>query len=54
VSAPKLPDGPQTALAIVGVVICTKAFTAASRRLGWNALAIAAVLFVAGQLARKL
>jgi hypothetical protein len=53
-STPKLPDGPQAALALVGVVICTKVFTSATRRLGWNALAIAAVLYVAGQLATKL
>jgi hypothetical protein len=53
-SGSKWPDGPQAALALVGVVVCTKAFTSATRRLGWNAFAVAAVLYVAGHLATKL
>jgi hypothetical protein len=52
-SAPRVPDGTQAALALVGVVICTKAFTSAARRLGWGALAVGAVLFFAGQAATR-
>lgn len=50
-STPKIPDGSQAALGLLGVVVCTKAFTAAARRMGWSALAITAVMFLAGHLA---
>lgn len=50
-STPKIPDGGQAALALLGVVVCTKAFTAAARRMGWSALAVTAAMFLAGHLA---
>jgi hypothetical protein len=50
-SAPDVPAEGRAALALVGVVLCTAAFTAAARRLGLSKLAIGVVLFLAGQAA---
>lgn len=52
-SAPKIPDGTQAALGLLGVIVCTKAFTAATRRMGWSALAVTAAMFLAGHLASR-
>ena len=52
-STPNIPDGGQAALALIGVIICTKAFTGATRRMGWSALAVGAALFIAGHLATR-
>jgi hypothetical protein len=49
-----IPEGGQAAAALLGVIVCTKVFTSAARRMGWSALAVGAVLFVAGHLASGL
>jgi hypothetical protein len=52
-STSRIPDGGQAALALLGVAVCTKAFTAAARRMDWSALAVTAALFLAGHLATR-
>jgi hypothetical protein len=49
--AMNISDAGQAAVALLGVIICTKVFTSAARRMGWGALAVRAVLSVAGHLA---
>jgi hypothetical protein len=52
-STPGNSDGGQAAVALLGVIVCTKAFTVAGRRMGWSTLAIGAALFIAGHLATR-
>jgi hypothetical protein len=52
-SVPSVPDGGQAAVALLGVIVCTKAITSAARRMGWSTLAAGVVLFVAGHLASR-
>jgi hypothetical protein len=53
-SSPQIPPGAQAAGALLGVIICTKAFTSAARRMGWGTLAVGAALLIAGHLAARL
>jgi hypothetical protein len=52
-SVPNIPDSGQAAVALLGVIVCTKAFTSAARRMGWSTIAAGAVLFIAGHLASR-
>ena len=52
-STPGNSDGGQAAVALLGVIVCTKAFTVTARRIGWSTLAIGAALFIAGHVATR-
>ncbi len=52
-SAPKIPNGGQAAVALLGVIICTKTFTSAARRMGWSTVAVGAALLIVGQFAAR-
>jgi hypothetical protein len=49
----RIPRGAQAAVALLGVIVCTKVFTATARRMGWSSFAVGAALLVAGHLASR-